>query len=97
MSLDPSASQKFYLSSESRCIQIYSCVWFQFVGLATNLVGAAACRLLGGILDDALVIKAAVASCDGGGTVILDQVSTIANVLQTTDLNNVGIQLSGTI
>jgi hypothetical protein len=64
------------------------------VGLAT---GAAACRVLGGISDDAPAIKAALASCNGGGTLILDQTYTIASMLQTTDLNNVGIQLPGTI
>lgn len=95
--VDLSTSQKFCLSSESICIQLYSSVWFRLLASRPTWSGAAACRVLGGTSDDAPAIKAALASCNGGGTLILDQTYTIASVLQTTDLNNVGIQLPGTI
>jgi hypothetical protein len=65
--------------------------------VTADLVGAATCRVPGGTSDDAPAIKAALASCNGGGTVVLDQTYTIASVLQTTALNNVTIQLSGSI
>jgi hypothetical protein len=65
--------------------------------LAADLVGAATCQVPGERSDDAPAIKAALSSCNSGGTVVLDQTYTIASVLQTAALNNVAIQLSSSI
>ncbi|KAH9213209.1 glycoside hydrolase family 28 protein, partial [Leptodontidium sp. 2 PMI_412] len=51
----------------------------------------------GGTSDDAPAIKAALATCNNGGTVVLSGTYTIATFLNTTALNNVAIELSGTI
>lgn len=66
-------------------------------GYVVTRVLAATCEVAGGTSDDGPAIKAALASCNNGGTVVLDKSYTLATVLQTTDLNNVAIQLSGTI
>jgi galacturan 1,4-alpha-galacturonidase len=58
---------------------------------------ATTCEVAGGTSDDGPAIAAALASCDNGGTVVLDKKYTIATVLETTSLNNVAIELSGTI
>jgi hypothetical protein len=67
------------------------------LGLAANSVSAAICEVPGGTADDGPAIKAALATCNNGGTVLLDKTYTIGSVLQTTDLNNVAIELTGTI
>lgn len=58
---------------------------------------AAVCGVTGGTSDDSAAIKAALASCNNGGTVVLDKTYTIGSLLQTTDLSNVAIELTGTI
>lgn len=68
--------------------------------IVASLAGAsyaAVCHVAGGTSDDSAAIKAALASCNNGGTVVLDKTYTIGSLLQTTDLHNVAIQLSGTI
>ena len=64
---------------------------------ASFTLAATTCEVPGGTSDDGPAIKAALVSCNNGGTVVLDKTYTIATVLETTGLNNVGIQLSGTI
>ncbi|KAH6612125.1 pectin lyase fold/virulence factor [Boeremia exigua] len=58
---------------------------------------AAICQVPGGTNDDSAAIKAALTSCNNGGTVVLDKTYTIGSLLQTTDLHNVAIELTGTI
>ncbi|KAH7088790.1 pectin lyase-like protein [Paraphoma chrysanthemicola] len=58
---------------------------------------AAVCEVAGGTSDDSAAIKAALKSCNNGGTVVLDKTYTIGSLLQTTDLSNVAIELTGTI
>lgn len=58
---------------------------------------ALTCEVAGGTSDDGPAIAAALSSCNNGGTVVLDKTYTIGTVLQTTALNNVGIELTGTI
>lgn len=58
---------------------------------------ALTCNVAGGTSDDGPAIAAALSSCDNGGTVVLDKTYTIGSVLQTTSLNNVAIDLTGTI
>lgn len=58
---------------------------------------AAVCQVAGGTSDDSAAIRAALKSCNNGGTVVLDKTYTIGSLLQTTDLSNVAIELSGTI
>jgi galacturan 1,4-alpha-galacturonidase len=58
---------------------------------------ATTCQVTGGTSDDGPAIKAALTSCNNGGTVVLDEIYTIATVLQTTDLVNVAIELTGKI
>ncbi|KAE8453337.1 hypothetical protein EG329_011405 [Mollisiaceae sp. DMI_Dod_QoI] len=58
---------------------------------------ALTCDVPGGTSDDGLAIASALFSCNNGGTVVLDKTYTIATVLQTTALNNVAVQLTGTI
>ena len=53
--------------------------------------------MAGGTSDHSAAIKAALASCNNGGTVVLDKTYTIGTVLQTNDLVNVAIELTGTI
>ncbi|KAF1924659.1 glycoside hydrolase family 28 protein [Didymella exigua CBS 183.55] len=68
--------------------------------LTASLAGtafAAVCSVAGGTSDDSAAIKAALKSCNNGGTVVLDKTYTIGSLLQTTDLSNIAIQLSGTI
>jgi galacturan 1,4-alpha-galacturonidase len=68
--------------------------------VAASLVGtgfAAVCRVPGGTSDDSTAIKAALTSCNNGGTVVLDQTYTIGSLLQTTNLRDVAIELTGTI
>jgi hypothetical protein len=66
-------------------------------GFALNSASAATCEVPGGTSDDGPAIKAALATCNNGGTVLLDKTYTIASVLETTSLNNVAIELTGTI
>jgi galacturan 1,4-alpha-galacturonidase len=73
---------------------------FRSALITASLVGAgyaAVCQVAGGTSDDSAAIKAALASCNNGGTVVLDKTYTIGSLLQTTDLSNVAIELSGTI
>lgn len=68
--------------------------------LAAALAGAslaAVCQVAGGTSDDSAAIKAALKACNNGGTVVLDKTYTIGSLLQTTDLANVAIELSGTV
>lgn len=58
---------------------------------------AAVCEVPGGTSDDSAAIKAALKSCNNGGTVVLDKTYTIGSLLQTTDLSNIAIELTGTI
>ncbi len=58
---------------------------------------ALTCDVPGGTSDDGPAIASALSSCNNGGTVVLDKTYTIATVLQTTALNNVAVQLTGTI
>jgi len=58
---------------------------------------AAVCGVTGGTSDDSAAIKAALDSCNNGGTVVLDKTYTIGSLLQTTNLSNVAIELTGTI
>lgn len=51
----------------------------------------------GGEFDDAPAILAAFESCNGGGTVVLDQSYTIASPLDLTFLAHVDVALSGTV
>ncbi len=55
------------------------------------------CQVPGGTTDDGPAIKAALSSCNNGGTIVLDKIYTIGSVLQTTNLINVAIQFTGTI
>ena len=64
---------------------------------AAGSVAAVTCEVPGGASDDSPAIAAALASCNNGGTVILDKTYTIGTVLQTNNLNNVAIELTGTI
>lgn len=64
---------------------------------SVHSVSAATCSVIGGTADDGPAIKNALASCNNGGTVILDRTYTIGSVLQTNDLVNVAIQFTGTI
>ena len=66
-------------------------------GFVLNSASAATCEVPGGTSDDGPAIKAALATCNNGGTVLLDKTYTIASVLETTGLNNVAIELTGTI
>jgi hypothetical protein len=68
-----------------------------FLGLAIRAAKAATCEVAGGTSDDGPAIKAALATCNNGGTVLLDKTYTIGTVLETTSLNNVAIELTGTI
>jgi hypothetical protein len=68
-----------------------------FLGSAATSVAATTCEVAGGTADDGPAIKAALASCNNGGTVVLDKTYTIATVLETTNLSNIAIELSGTI
>ncbi|CAG5157134.1 uncharacterized protein ALTATR162_LOCUS4926 [Alternaria atra] len=68
--------------------------------IAASLVGtgfAAVCLVPGGTSDDSAAIKAALTSCNNGGTVVLDKTYTIGSLLQTTNLRDVAIELTGTI
>lgn len=68
--------------------------------IVASLVGAgyaAVCQVAGGTSDDSPAIKAALASCNNGGTIVLDKTYTIGSLLQTTDLHDVTIELTGTI
>jgi hypothetical protein len=67
--------------------------------LSSAAISAAAttCEVAGGTADDGPAIKAALAACNNGGTVVLDKTYTIATVLETTNLSNIAIELSGTI
>lgn len=68
--------------------------------IAASFVGtgyAAVCQVAGGTSDDSVAIKAALTSCNNGGTVVLDKTYTIGSLLQTTDLHDVTIKLTGTI
>jgi len=67
------------------------------LGLLLSVTSAAICEVPGGTADDGPAIKAALATCNNGGTVLLDKTYTIGSVLQTTSLNNVAIELTGTI
>jgi hypothetical protein len=67
------------------------------ISIAITSTNAATCEVAGGTSDDSAGIKAALASCNNGGTVVLDKTYTIGTVLQTTDLGNVAIELTGTI
>ncbi len=58
---------------------------------------ATTCEVVGGTSDDGPAIKAALTSCNNGGTVVLDKHYTISTVLETTDLVNVAIELTGKI
>jgi polygalacturonase len=58
---------------------------------------SATCAVSGGTTDDGSAIKAAMATCNNGGTVILSGTYTIATFLNTTELNNIAIELTGTI
>lgn len=58
---------------------------------------AAVCQVPGGTTDDSAAIKAALETCNNGGTVVLDKTYTIGSLLETTDLSNIAIELSGTI
>jgi galacturan 1,4-alpha-galacturonidase len=66
------------------------------LGFAVSAL-AATCEVAGGTSDDGPAIAAALSTCNNGGTVVLDKTYTLATVLQTTALNNVAIQLTGTI
>jgi len=70
---------------------------FALTSVAATSVIATTCEVAGGTSDDGPAIKTALANCNNGGTVVLDKTYTIATVLETTDLKNVAIQLSGTI
>jgi galacturan 1,4-alpha-galacturonidase len=67
------------------------------LSLAIRVVTAATCEVAGGTSDDGPAIKAALATCNNGGTVLLDKTYTIGTVLETTSLSNVAIELTGTI
>jgi galacturan 1,4-alpha-galacturonidase len=67
------------------------------LGLAIRLARAATCEVTGGTSDDGPAIKAALATCNNGGTVLLDKTYTIGTVLETTSLSNIAIELTGTI
>ena len=70
---------------------------FALASVVVTSVIATTCEVAGGTSDDGPAIKAALASCNNGGTVVLDKTYTIATVLETTGLENVAIQLSGTV
>ena len=65
--------------------------------LAIQTATAATCEVAGGTTDDGPAIKAALTTCNNGGTVLLDKTYTIGTVLETTSLSNVAIELTGTI
>ena len=67
------------------------------LSLAIQTAVAATCEVAGGTSDDGPAIKAALATCNNGGTVLLDKTYTIGTVLETTALSNVAIELTGTI
>ena len=67
------------------------------MGLAIRAVKAATCEVAGGTSDDGPAIKAALTTCNNGGTVLLDKIYTIGTVLETDSLSNVAIELTGTI
>ena len=67
------------------------------LGFAIRSAIAATCEVAGGTSDDGPAIKAALTTCNNGGTVLLDKTYTIASVLETTSLSNVAIELTGTI
>lgn len=67
------------------------------LGFAIRSVTAATCDVAGGTSDDGPAIKAALTTCNNGGTVLLDKTYTIGTVLETTSLSNVAIELTGTI
>ena len=67
------------------------------LGLAIRAARAVTCEVAGGTSDDGPAIKAALATCNNGGTVLLDKTYTIGTVLETTSLSNVAIELTGTI
>lgn len=70
---------------------------FALLSIAIQTAAAATCEVAGGTSDDGPAIKAALASCNNGGTVLLDKTYTIGTVLETTTLSNVAIELTGTI
>lgn len=70
---------------------------FIFLGLCWTSLAASSCQVPGGTADDGPAIKAALASCNNGGTVILDNSYTLTTVLQTNNLNNVAIDFTGSI
>jgi hypothetical protein len=70
---------------------------FSLLGFAARVTQSATCEVAGGTSDDGPAIKAALATCNNGGTVLLDKTYTIATVLETNDLSNVAIELTGTI
>ncbi|TVY82545.1 putative exopolygalacturonase X [Lachnellula suecica] len=67
------------------------------LGFASRAARAATCEVAGGTSDDGPAIKTALASCANGGTVLLDKTYTIGSVLETNDISNVAIELTGTI
>ncbi|MCJ1313533.1 hypothetical protein MMC25_007212 [Agyrium rufum] len=73
---------------------------FRGVSILTTVftsVAALTCEVPSGTSDDAPAIAAALSQCNNGGTVVLDKTYTIGTLLKTTSLNNIAIQLSGTI
>jgi galacturan 1,4-alpha-galacturonidase len=68
-----------------------------FLSSAAISVSATTCEVVGGTADDGPAIRAALRNCSNGGTVVLDKTYTIATVLETTNLSNIGIESSGTI
>ncbi|KAJ0360461.1 hypothetical protein COL154_007555 [Colletotrichum chrysophilum] len=64
---------------------------------AVSSAAALTCQVAGGTSDDSPAILAALKQCNNGGTVVLDKTYTIGSVLQTEDLSNIAIQLSGTV
>jgi hypothetical protein len=70
---------------------------FALLSFAIRTAAAATCEVAGGTSDDGPAIKAALAICNNGGTILLDKTYTIGTVLETTTLSNVAIELTGTI
>jgi threonine dehydrogenase-like Zn-dependent dehydrogenase len=70
---------------------------FLALGCSVTSALAATCTVAGGTSDDGPAIKAALATCNNGGTVVLAGTYTLATVLNTTALNNVAIELTGKI
>ena len=67
--------------------------------ISISLTAAAICQVQGGTSDDGWTSNqgSICQAANGGGMIVLDKTYTIVTVLQTTDLINVVIQLSGTI